>query len=83
MTEDVQKGGQGASFQVNPMRFRPNLVISGGEPYAEDGWRNLRIGHKYFSVSYCIFLLEDSYFKVGNFSETELVVVFYDFFALE
>ncbi|PON58797.1 Glycine dehydrogenase [Trema orientale] len=45
---DAQKGTEGASFQVYPMRFRPNLVISGGEPYAEDGWRNLRIGHKYF-----------------------------------
>nr|KJB08000.1 hypothetical protein B456_001G058000 [Gossypium raimondii]KJB79468.1 hypothetical protein B456_013G051600 [Gossypium raimondii] len=33
------------------MRFRPNLVISGGEPYAEDGWRNLRIGNTYFSVT--------------------------------
>ncbi|KAK9004716.1 hypothetical protein V6N11_042174 [Hibiscus sabdariffa] len=34
---------------VNPMRFRPNLIISGAEPYAEDGWRNLRIGNTYFS----------------------------------
>ncbi|XP_062115811.1 molybdenum cofactor sulfurase isoform X2 [Humulus lupulus] len=48
-TRGVQKGAEGVSFQVNPMRFRPNLVISGGEPYAEDGWRNLRIGNKYFS----------------------------------
>ncbi|KAM6594810.1 hypothetical protein CsatA_002513 [Cannabis sativa] len=48
-TRDVQKGTEGASFKVNPMRFRPNLVISGGEPYAEDGWKNLRIRNKYFS----------------------------------
>jgi len=28
-----------------PMRrFRPNLVVSGTEPYAEDGWRRIRIG---------------------------------------
>jgi molybdenum cofactor sulfurtransferase len=53
-TRDVQKGTEGVSFKVNPMRFRPNLVISGGEPYAEDGWRNLRIRNKYFSVSYQI-----------------------------
>jgi uncharacterized protein YcbX len=25
-------------------RFRPNLVISGAQPHAEDGWRSLRIG---------------------------------------
>ena len=31
--------------QPLPMkRFRPNLVVSGCGPYAEDGWRQLRIG---------------------------------------
>ena len=25
-------------------RFRPNFVVSGGAPYAEDGWRRIRIG---------------------------------------
>ncbi|KAK9937512.1 hypothetical protein M0R45_014295 [Rubus argutus] len=46
---NVQKGAQGTGGQIDPMRFRPNLVISGGEPYAEDGWRNLKIGNKYFT----------------------------------
>ncbi|XP_057950227.1 molybdenum cofactor sulfurase isoform X2 [Malania oleifera] len=45
----VEKGSHGASTQVNPMRFRPNLVISGGEPYAEDKWKGLKIGRNYFS----------------------------------
>lgn len=29
---------------VSMRRFRPNLVVSGGAPYAEDDWRHLRIG---------------------------------------
>lgn len=26
-------------------RFRPNLVVSGGEPYSEDEWRRIQIGN--------------------------------------
>jgi uncharacterized protein YcbX len=26
-------------------RFRPNLVVAGGEPYAEDGWSRMEIGN--------------------------------------
>jgi uncharacterized protein YcbX len=29
---------------VSMARFRPNLVVTGGEPWAEDGWRNLTVG---------------------------------------
>lgn len=29
---------------VSMARFRPNLVVSGCEPFAEDGWKKLRIG---------------------------------------
>ncbi len=32
-------------------RFRPNLVIEGCEPHAEDGWRQLRIGEVEFEVA--------------------------------
>ncbi len=31
-------------------RFRPNLVVDGCEPYAEDGWKRIRIGDLSFRV---------------------------------
>jgi len=38
--------------QTLPMRrFRPNLVVDGCGPYAEDGWRRLRIGDVTFRVA--------------------------------
>lgn len=38
--------------QALPMiRFRPNLVVAGCEPYAEDQWRRIRIGEVTFRVS--------------------------------
>lgn len=38
------------SFQVGMERFRPNLVVEGGEPWQEDQWRVLRIGEMLFDV---------------------------------
>ncbi|MGB0713334.1 MAG: MOSC domain-containing protein [Gammaproteobacteria bacterium] len=32
------------------LRFRPNLVVSGTEPYAEDDWNTIRIGELHFRV---------------------------------
>ncbi|MBF8247485.1 MAG: hypothetical protein HW374_285 [Bacteroidetes bacterium] len=32
-------------------RFRPNLVLSGCEPFAEDGWKEIRIGQIEFRVA--------------------------------
>ncbi len=35
-------------------RFRPNLVVSGGEPYAEDDWHELHVGETaFFGVKPC------------------------------
>jgi hypothetical protein len=39
------------STPVNMDRFRPNIVISGCEPHAEDGWKRLRIGHTELTVA--------------------------------
>jgi uncharacterized protein YcbX len=33
------------------LRFRPNLVIDGGEAYAEDGWKRIRIGDVEFRLA--------------------------------
>jgi uncharacterized protein YcbX len=32
-------------------RFRPNVVVEGTEPWAEDGWRRVRIGEQRFRVA--------------------------------
>ncbi|WP_285962214.1 MOSC domain-containing protein [Pseudomonas tohonis] len=33
------------------LRFRPNLVVEGGAPFAEDEWKRIRIGGVEFSVA--------------------------------
>lgn len=30
--------------ELSMSRFRPNLVVAGAEPFAEDGWKRIRIG---------------------------------------
>lgn len=37
-----------ASVQMN--RFRPNLVVSGADAFAEDGWKQIKIGDAVFHV---------------------------------
>jgi uncharacterized protein YcbX len=48
---------------VPMQRFRPNLVVDGDRPYAEDGWRRLRIGGVEFegvkNCSRCVFTTID------------------------
>lgn len=39
------------STPVTLDRFRPNLVVSGCPPHAEDGWRRIRIGEVEFTVA--------------------------------
>ena len=42
-----QRVGQPLSM----LRFRPNLVVTGSEAYAEDGWKRIRIGEVEFEVA--------------------------------
>ncbi|WP_373356234.1 MOSC domain-containing protein [Pseudoroseicyclus sp. CXY001] len=39
-----------ARHDFSAWRFRPNLVIEGAEPFAEDGWRQIRIGKVTFTL---------------------------------
>ena len=52
-------------------RFRPNLVVAGCAPHAEDGWRRIRIGATEFDLvkpcTRCVFTTVDG--ERGAFSE--------------
>jgi hypothetical protein len=37
--------------EIAMIRFRPNLVISGALPFAEDAWRAIRIGSRVFELA--------------------------------
>lgn len=51
------------------LRFRPNLVVAGTEPHAEDNWKRIRIGAIQFDVvkpcTRCVFTTVD--FEHGRF----------------
>jgi uncharacterized protein len=46
---NARLAGRGQSA-VPMNRFRPNFVVSGAEPYAEDGWKRIRIGDSLFAA---------------------------------
>lgn len=45
----LQNSSRGQFVEVSPSRFRPNLVVTDGEPYAEDRWRSIKIGDQNFT----------------------------------
>jgi uncharacterized protein YcbX len=54
---------------VPMLRFRPNLVVDGTQPHAEDGWKRIRIGTVEFELvkacTRCVFTTVD--FERGEF----------------
>jgi uncharacterized protein YcbX len=46
----IAEGPHAAEGPLPMIRFRPNVVVSGGAPWEEDGWRRIRIGAAQFRV---------------------------------
>ena len=54
LNELIAAGPLAAEGPLPMRRFRPNVVVAGAGPWAEDGWRRLRIGDAVFrSVKGC------------------------------
>jgi MOSC domain-containing protein len=48
LNAQIAAGPRAAEGDLPMARFRPNLVIAGGSPYAEDGWARFRVGEATF-----------------------------------
>ena len=44
IAEDARARGEAAPPAMEMARFRPNLVVDGDEPFAEDGWTHILVG---------------------------------------
>lgn len=51
LNELIAAGDRPAEGPLPMNRFRPNVVIDGTAPWAEDGWRRVRIGEVLFRVA--------------------------------
>lgn len=48
IAQSGKQAGRMPAFRLPMNRFRPNLVVSGSEAYAEDDWQRIRIGDAHF-----------------------------------
>ena len=49
--QDIGKKLDKGAPPLGALNFRPNIVITGGEPYAEDSWKRIKIGDYEYFVS--------------------------------
>ena len=49
--QDIGKRLDKGAPPLGALNFRPNIVITGGEPYAEDSWKRIKIGEYEYFVS--------------------------------
>lgn len=49
-TASLENFNQHLPQAIEMLRFRPNLVISGSEPWAEDNWQRIKVGELVFDV---------------------------------
>ena len=50
LNELIAAGDKADEGPLPMVRFRPNLVVAGSLPWAEDGWRRIRVGEAEFRV---------------------------------
>jgi uncharacterized protein YcbX len=50
LNELIAAGARADEGPLPMVRFRPNLVVAGSLPWAEDGWRRIRVGSAEFRV---------------------------------
>ncbi|MEV0233432.1 MOSC N-terminal beta barrel domain-containing protein [Nonomuraea sp. NPDC050786] len=51
LDEEAAMHGEAAPGPLSRLRFRPSVIVEGAEAFAEDGWREVRIGSVSFRVS--------------------------------
>jgi uncharacterized protein len=63
VNEWIAAGSHAHEGPLPMTRFRPNVVVAGAEPFAEDGWRRVKIGQVAFRVpkgcGRCVFTTVD------------------------